>query len=508
MSSFWSDLGQSISNKISEGVQTVSDASSLPHVEPADPPWVLMAARHRPLQVQLRRQILMISTEKYNFLTTPSVVGLEDVMATFHFDMDAYEPVALACLREDKNLRTMCSMLIPDRISTDTFWKNYFMRVHLLKATILSADMDSCMAHPGEVELIAYDRDELCKRIQQEMEGVSPPPVFVPTRTTSLNLQISSTSVASPSAKVQQPGQFRTMSAQSSDSTTLQSRSGANATFRHSSNSSGDVTPSSSFAAVKAREALVDAEQSQNTSFERKRQSRKSGIVSSSPSRSRRDKDPVSSQDSPGGDVAYPTPVAEGEGQEGPDATVASARIMEGMRGFGQRLSTGWGGWRGFGRATEEKEPEKKSADDESANASAMATTINPLSALPNEGEAQSDVKSPSPSSLLTPLAPVTTDATPPTTDVKSTDPTSAKATMLVPTPAPAPVSAPVPTEDDATDSEQLMKELEDEINAELERTLGAVGSGGGDDVDLDDLDLDDFDIDENLVDQILAGDI
>jgi len=97
--------------------------------EAAVPPWVGYVEEE-----DMKKQILALSKEKRNFLRSPPPG------ANYHFEMTAVYPVALATLEVDENLKQMRFDLVPKQINEETFWRNYFYRVSLIKqSTQLSA---------------------------------------------------------------------------------------------------------------------------------------------------------------------------------------------------------------------------------------------------------------------------------------------------------------------------------------------------------------------------------
>jgi len=50
--------------------------------------------------------------------------------------MQQHLSVIMATLSEDKNLQQMRFALVPEHIDDQSFWKNYFYRVHLLKQSL------------------------------------------------------------------------------------------------------------------------------------------------------------------------------------------------------------------------------------------------------------------------------------------------------------------------------------------------------------------------------------
>ncbi|GFO33407.1 hypothetical protein PoB_005991200 [Plakobranchus ocellatus] len=90
--------------------------------EAAVAPWVGYSDED-----ELKTQILALSKDKRNFVRNPPS-GVQ-----FQFDFDSASPVATATLQEDSNLRDMRFQLVPKQVSEETFWRNYFYRVSLIR---------------------------------------------------------------------------------------------------------------------------------------------------------------------------------------------------------------------------------------------------------------------------------------------------------------------------------------------------------------------------------------
>ncbi|CAL1531661.1 unnamed protein product, partial [Lymnaea stagnalis] len=75
----------------------------------------------------LKTQILALSLDKRNFVRNPPA-GVQ-----FQFDFNSSYPVALATLQEDPNLQKMRFDLVPKQVNEETFWRNYFYRVSLIR---------------------------------------------------------------------------------------------------------------------------------------------------------------------------------------------------------------------------------------------------------------------------------------------------------------------------------------------------------------------------------------
>lgn len=88
-------------------------------------PWLNCADESK--ATEIREQVLTLSQDKRNFVRSPP----ND--ANFEFDSKQCYPIALSLLREDPNLSKMRFELVPKLVNEDTFWRNYFYRVSLLK---------------------------------------------------------------------------------------------------------------------------------------------------------------------------------------------------------------------------------------------------------------------------------------------------------------------------------------------------------------------------------------
>ncbi|KAK3866836.1 hypothetical protein Pcinc_027655, partial [Petrolisthes cinctipes] len=85
-------------------------------------PWV-----GYPDEDSLKEEILALSTDQRNFVRSPPT-GV-----SFEFDLEAFLPVAQATLAADPNLEKMRFTLVPKKINEETFWRNYFYRVGLIR---------------------------------------------------------------------------------------------------------------------------------------------------------------------------------------------------------------------------------------------------------------------------------------------------------------------------------------------------------------------------------------
>lgn len=112
--------------------------------EAALPPWVGYNEEE-----SMKSQILALSQDKRNFLRNPPS-GIQ-----FQFDFETVYPVAMSTLQEDKNLQKMRFDLVPKQVTEETFWRNYFYRVSLIKQ---STQLTSLAQQTGNTEGRSSDR--------------------------------------------------------------------------------------------------------------------------------------------------------------------------------------------------------------------------------------------------------------------------------------------------------------------------------------------------------------
>lgn len=83
-----------------------------------------------PDQPIAKKQILALSLDSRNFLRGPPTET--------KFDFARMQTIAAALLNEDPNLRKVRYLLVPKQVNEETFWRNYFYRVSLVRQLILS----------------------------------------------------------------------------------------------------------------------------------------------------------------------------------------------------------------------------------------------------------------------------------------------------------------------------------------------------------------------------------
>ncbi|KAH3766732.1 hypothetical protein Pelo_1397 [Pelomyxa schiedti] len=96
-------------------------------------PWNELDSVPEQFRNVARGDIIKLATDQHALLNAPpSVPG-------FEFDYNSIVPVAFACLGADALLSKTRTSLVPKQISEENFWHNYFLRIHLIKASYQKA---------------------------------------------------------------------------------------------------------------------------------------------------------------------------------------------------------------------------------------------------------------------------------------------------------------------------------------------------------------------------------
>jgi hypothetical protein len=90
------------------------------------PPWVGSGEQ----EAEMRQKILALSEDSRNVLLAPPEGN------DFKFDISQYRDTAQALLRADGRLEQLRFELVPKEVTEETFWRNYFYRVSLIKRSI------------------------------------------------------------------------------------------------------------------------------------------------------------------------------------------------------------------------------------------------------------------------------------------------------------------------------------------------------------------------------------
>lgn len=96
-------------------------------IQAGEMPWNDVGGSDEIKRATIKEQILSLSQDKRNFVRSPP----ND--SDFKFDPQTHYPIALTLLKEDPNLSKMRYELVPKLVNEDTFWRNYFYRVEMLK---------------------------------------------------------------------------------------------------------------------------------------------------------------------------------------------------------------------------------------------------------------------------------------------------------------------------------------------------------------------------------------
>ncbi|TPX42067.1 hypothetical protein SeLEV6574_g05781 [Synchytrium endobioticum] len=101
------------------------------------PPWIIhpSTSEAAPLEHALKKHIMDLSKDPRNFLLPPPSAGTDGDGQSV-FDFTDYQSTAAGALRYDANLATLRFELVPKLISETDFWKNYFYRVSLIRASL------------------------------------------------------------------------------------------------------------------------------------------------------------------------------------------------------------------------------------------------------------------------------------------------------------------------------------------------------------------------------------
>jgi len=100
----------------------------------ASPPWAVLAERFQILEADLKAQIMSLSEHQSTFLEAPAPGAAP-------FDYHQALPSIHAALAEDPNLKAMRFQLVPARVDEQSFWRNYFDKVHAVKDAILAGSV-------------------------------------------------------------------------------------------------------------------------------------------------------------------------------------------------------------------------------------------------------------------------------------------------------------------------------------------------------------------------------
>ncbi|ORX60425.1 hypothetical protein DM01DRAFT_1371004 [Hesseltinella vesiculosa] len=80
---------------------------------------------------ELKQRILAVAKDDRNLIVPPPTD------TSFEFDLKAYSQSARAMLNADKSLSALRFVLVPQQLTEETFWRNYFYRVTIVKQQVL-----------------------------------------------------------------------------------------------------------------------------------------------------------------------------------------------------------------------------------------------------------------------------------------------------------------------------------------------------------------------------------
>jgi len=124
-------------SSIESGIANISKAI-LPEL--SLPPWKLLPEEHKDKEEIIKKQILCLSKDKWNFLQEPP----KEALVNFNFNFEKSLPVARATMNEDNYLKSLHFFLVPQSIQEKDFWRNYFAHVYVITKSLLTEDEQRC----------------------------------------------------------------------------------------------------------------------------------------------------------------------------------------------------------------------------------------------------------------------------------------------------------------------------------------------------------------------------
>ena len=79
----------------------------------------------------LTKEIFSLGVDEESLLMQPEELEFE-----FYFNIDHYIVLAQIMLKIDLNLKKLRHELVPEMITEDDFWRNYFYRIEYLKKSL------------------------------------------------------------------------------------------------------------------------------------------------------------------------------------------------------------------------------------------------------------------------------------------------------------------------------------------------------------------------------------
>jgi len=97
-------------------------------------PWTINNEKLKNKESELKKQILLLSEEQWNFL--------QPANENFKFDYDSHLQDCQIILEVDKKLNDWRFVLVPRKVKENEFWRNYFYRVQLIRQAVLGSEAD------------------------------------------------------------------------------------------------------------------------------------------------------------------------------------------------------------------------------------------------------------------------------------------------------------------------------------------------------------------------------
>ncbi|KAI1294779.1 Synapse-associated protein 1 [Halotydeus destructor] len=126
------------------------------HIEMGIAPWLGCENEE-----EMKEQVISLSQDKRNFVRNPPS------KVQFDFDLQSSLPIALAILKEDENLSKMRFEIVPKLVNEETFWRNYFYRVSLLKQSTQANSVKGSKAWGSTDSSEAEGPDEITPSSEQ-----------------------------------------------------------------------------------------------------------------------------------------------------------------------------------------------------------------------------------------------------------------------------------------------------------------------------------------------------
>lgn len=118
---------------------------------------------------EAKKLILSLSENRKLFLRKPPE-------SVFDFNLDEYLPIAKLLLKEDPGLQKIRFELVPKLIKEDSFWRNYFYRIHLIKQSF-KISLSKFKSPKSEESFLHENQEDLAKDVDSEIHDCSSNPI-------------------------------------------------------------------------------------------------------------------------------------------------------------------------------------------------------------------------------------------------------------------------------------------------------------------------------------------